>query len=138
MNDGVSRCSLESTTLACCSSAAPPLPHFPPQSLSIIHTLFHSSRSHLKLQLESFLSALCSRIVATPLTRLPTIAPQQEMALEWLLELCRLPEFALELFVNYDCDLQVRRQLCGSDSGRIRMRQGDAMGYDSSTLLVLP
>lgn len=59
-------------------------------------------RSHLKLQLECYLTKL-SEIVASENIRIPYEV--REMALDNILQLFRIPGFATELFVNYDCDL---------------------------------
>lgn len=59
-------------------------------------------RSHLKFQLEYYLTQL-SEIINNE-----SIRPQyetRELALDNLLQLCRIPGFTAELYINYDCDL---------------------------------
>ncbi|CAI5524848.1 unnamed protein product [Closterium sp. Naga37s-1] len=79
------------------------LPH--PQVLAIVQTLFHSARAHLKLQLEAFYTCVIARLVGTAGKFTATSFAQQEAALEALLDFCRLPEFAVETFANFDADL---------------------------------
>ncbi|GJP82710.1 hypothetical protein CLOP_g12958 [Closterium sp. NIES-67] len=75
------------------------------QVLAIVQTLFHSARPHLKLQLEAFYTCVLGRLVGTAGKFTATSFAQQEAALEALLDFCRLPEFAVETFANFDADL---------------------------------
>ncbi|CAI5471145.1 unnamed protein product [Closterium sp. Yama58-4] len=75
------------------------------QVLAIVQTLFHSARAHLKLQLEAFYTCVIARLVGTAGKFTATSFAQQEAALEALLDFCRLPEFAVETYANFDADL---------------------------------
>ncbi|CAM9542942.1 unnamed protein product [Chrysoparadoxa australica] len=71
-------------------------------TLRVVFNLFNSIKDHLKVQLEVFLTSVHLRILDgkshTP--------EQQELALESLLEFCREPALMLDLYINYDCDVQ--------------------------------
>jgi golgi-specific brefeldin A-resistance guanine nucleotide exchange factor 1 len=70
--------------------------------LQVCFLLFESLRSHLKFQLEYYLTKLSDLIVAeNPKTMYET----RELGLENLLQLLSIPGFAAELYINYDCDL---------------------------------
>ena len=64
--------------------------------------LFESLRYHLKFQLENYLIKL-SDIIVSENTRI--VYETRELALDNLLQLFRVPGFAAELYINYDCDL---------------------------------
>lgn len=70
--------------------------------LQVCFLLFESLRSHLKFQLEYYLGLL-SEIVSSENPKLAYEA--RELALDNILQLWRIPRFAAELYVNYDCDL---------------------------------
>lgn len=64
--------------------------------------LFESMRSHLKFQLEMYLTKLSDIIVSEA----PRISYEmREIALEAVVHLWRIPGLVTELFLNYDCDL---------------------------------
>ncbi|XP_050390841.2 Golgi-specific brefeldin A-resistance guanine nucleotide exchange factor 1 isoform X2 [Patella vulgata] len=71
-------------------------------SLRVCFLLFESMRGHLKFQLEIFLTKLCDIIVSEA----PKVSYEtREVALEWLVQLWRIPGLVTELYLNYDCDL---------------------------------
>uniref|UniRef100_A0A1B6FF78 SEC7 domain-containing protein n=3 Tax=Cuerna arida TaxID=1464854 RepID=A0A1B6FF78_9HEMI len=71
-------------------------------NLQVSFLLFESLRSHLKFQLELFLSRLSEIIVSDN----PKITyDQKEIALECVVQMWRIPGFVTELYLNYDCDL---------------------------------
>ncbi|CAI5458647.1 unnamed protein product [Closterium sp. Yama58-4] len=82
--------------------AASPNPLVFPLICSIVLRLFLCLRRHLKLQLEAFFLVVLARAAQE---RYAVSFQQQEAALEALLDFCRLPEFAVELYSNYDCDI---------------------------------
>lgn len=64
--------------------------------------LLESMRSHLKFQLEMYLTKLSDIIVSEA----PRISYEmREIALEAVVHLWRIPGLVTELFLNYDCDL---------------------------------
>nr|XP_018903871.1 PREDICTED: Golgi-specific brefeldin A-resistance guanine nucleotide exchange factor 1 [Bemisia tabaci] len=62
--------------------------------------LFESQRSHLKFQLEVYLSRLAELISSEK-----SSYEVRELALEALVQLWRVPGLITELYLNYDCDL---------------------------------
>jgi len=71
-------------------------------NLQVCFLLFESLRFHLKFQLENYLVRLTD-IIGSENTRITYEI--RELALENLLQLLRVPGFAAELYINYDCDL---------------------------------
>lgn len=71
-------------------------------NLQVCFLLFESLRFHLKLQLESYLIKLTD-IIGSESQRLTYEI--RELALDNLLQLLRIPGFAAEVYINYDCDL---------------------------------
>ncbi|CAO1373131.1 unnamed protein product [Diamesa tonsa] len=71
-------------------------------NLQVCFLLFESLRYHLKFQLENYLIKL-SDIIVSENTRI--VYETRELALDNLLQLFRVPGFAAELYINYDCDL---------------------------------
>lgn len=70
--------------------------------LQLCFLLFESLRGHLKFQLAKYLTALCEIIASES----PKITYEtRELALENVLQLWRIPGFATELYINYDCNL---------------------------------
>lgn len=70
--------------------------------LQLCFLMFESLRSQLKFQLEYYLTKLTDLIV----NENPRILYEaRELALDNLLQLWRIPGFAAELYINYDCDL---------------------------------
>ncbi|XP_019547969.3 Golgi-specific brefeldin A-resistance guanine nucleotide exchange factor 1 isoform X2 [Aedes albopictus] len=70
--------------------------------LQLCFLMFESQRSQLKFQLEYYLTKLTDIIV----NENPRILYEaRELALDNLLQLFRIPGFAAELYINYDCDL---------------------------------
>ncbi|CAD5123797.1 DgyrCDS12108 [Dimorphilus gyrociliatus] len=71
-------------------------------SLRVCFLLFESMRGHLKFQLEMYVEKLMSIITSES----PKISDEQrELALEALVQLCRVPGLVTELYLNYDCHL---------------------------------
>ena len=71
-------------------------------NLQVCFLLFESLRFHLKFQLENYLIKLTD-IIGSENTRITYEI--RELALDNLLQLLRVPGFAAELYINYDCDL---------------------------------
>lgn len=71
-------------------------------NLQVCFLLFESLRFHLKFQLENYLFKLTD-IIGSENTRITYEI--RELALDNLLQLLRVPGFAAELYINYDCDL---------------------------------
>ena len=72
--------------------------------LRVIFNLFNSIKSHLKVQLEVFFTSVHLGICESR-SELVT-NEQKEIALESLLEFCREPALMVDLYKNYDCDVQ--------------------------------
>ncbi|XP_060605825.1 Golgi-specific brefeldin A-resistance guanine nucleotide exchange factor 1-like isoform X2 [Ruditapes philippinarum] len=71
-------------------------------ALRVCFLLFESMRSHLKLQLEMYLTKLTDVITSDH----PRITYEvRELALEAIVQLWRIPGLVTELYLNYDCDL---------------------------------
>lgn len=70
--------------------------------LQVCFLLFESLRIHLKFHLEYYLAKL-SEIIANENPRMPY--ELRELALDNLLQFWRIPGFAAELYINYDCNL---------------------------------
>ena len=82
--------------------------------LRVIFNLFNSIKSHLKVQLEVFFTSVHLGICESR-SELVT-SEQKEIALESLLEFCREPALMVDLYKNYDCDVQCTNlfeTLCG-------------------------
>jgi golgi-specific brefeldin A-resistance guanine nucleotide exchange factor 1 len=71
-------------------------------NLQVCFLLFESLRFHLKFQMENYLIKLTD-IIGSDNTRVTYEI--RELALDNLLQLLRVPGFAAELYLNYDCDL---------------------------------
>ncbi|XP_063243123.1 Golgi-specific brefeldin A-resistance guanine nucleotide exchange factor 1 isoform X2 [Bacillus rossius redtenbacheri] len=70
--------------------------------LQVSFLLFESLRTHLKFQLELFLTRLVDIVVSDS----PRVGyEQREIALECVVQLWRIPGLVTELYLNYDCDL---------------------------------
>lgn len=70
--------------------------------LQVCFLLFESLRSNLKFHLEYYISKL-SEIIGSENLRTPY--EMRELALDNILQFCRIPGFAAELYTNYDCNL---------------------------------
>ncbi|XP_075238410.1 sec7 domain-containing protein garz isoform X2 [Lycorma delicatula] len=71
-------------------------------TLQVAFLLLESLRTHLKFQLERFLSSLTEIIISDS----PKISyEQKEVALEAVVQMWRIPGLVTELYLNYDCDL---------------------------------
>ncbi|PVD38476.1 hypothetical protein C0Q70_01091 [Pomacea canaliculata] len=71
-------------------------------ALRVSFLLFEAMRSHLKFQLEMYLTRL-SEIVVSESPKI--LYDQREIALESIVQLWRIPGLVTELYLNYDCDL---------------------------------
>jgi len=80
-------------------------------ALRVIFNLFNGIKDHLKVQLEVFLTSVHLRTLSfstSPTTgeRVWSSSPERrELALESLLEFCREPMLMMDLYLNYDCDI---------------------------------
>jgi golgi-specific brefeldin A-resistance guanine nucleotide exchange factor 1 len=64
--------------------------------------LFESLRGHLKLQMEYYFNKLMDIIV----NESTKITPEQkEITIDYILQMLRIPGFAIEIYLNYDCSL---------------------------------
>lgn len=70
--------------------------------LQVCFLLFESQRSCLKFHLEFYLNKL-AEIIGSENPRTPYEI--RELALDNLLQFLRIPSFAAELYINYDCNL---------------------------------
>lgn len=70
--------------------------------LQVCFLLFESQRSTLKFHLEYYLSKL-AEIIGSENPRTPYEI--RELVLDNLLQFLRIPSFAAELYINYDCNL---------------------------------
>lgn len=70
--------------------------------LQVCFLLFESQRSCLKFHLEFYLNKL-AEIIGNENARMPY--ETRELALDNLLQFLRIPSFAAELYINYDCNL---------------------------------
>ncbi|KAJ8445497.1 hypothetical protein Cgig2_031310 [Carnegiea gigantea] len=69
---------------------------------SIVLNLYHHLRMELKLQLEAFFSCVILRLAQS---RHGASYPQQEVAMEALVDFCRQKTFMVEMYANLDCDI---------------------------------
>ncbi|EPS65079.1 hypothetical protein M569_09697, partial [Genlisea aurea] len=69
---------------------------------SIVLNLYYHLRTELKLQLEAFFSGVLLRVAQS---KYGSSYQQQEVAMEALIDFCRQPIFAAELYANFDCDI---------------------------------
>lgn len=70
--------------------------------IQVCFLLFEALRTHLKFQLESYLTRLTEMIVTDSVK---VTYEQKEIVLEALVQLWRVPGLVTELYLNYDCDL---------------------------------
>lgn len=70
--------------------------------LQVSFLMFESLRTHLKFQLELYLTKLIDIIVSDSLK---ITYEHKELALDNILQLWRIPGFVTELYLNYDCDM---------------------------------
>jgi len=71
-------------------------------SLRVVYNLFTAIKTHLKVQLEVFLTSVHFRIVESA----SASDEKKELALESLLDFCHDPSLVLDLHANYDCDFR--------------------------------
>ncbi|GAB2234244.1 hypothetical protein Droror1_Dr00003488 [Drosera rotundifolia] len=69
---------------------------------SIVLNLYHHLRTELKLQLETFFSCVILRLAQS---KYGASYPQQEVAMEALVDFCRQKTFMVEMYANLDCDI---------------------------------
>lgn len=69
---------------------------------SIILSLYYHVRAELKLQLEAFFSCVILRLAQGGNG---ISYPQQEVAMEALVDFCRQKDFVVDMYVNLDCDV---------------------------------
>ncbi|CAL0301460.1 unnamed protein product [Lupinus luteus] len=69
---------------------------------SIVLNLYHHLRTELKLQLEAFFSCVILRLAQS---KYGSSYPQQEAAMEALVDFCRQKTFMVEMYANFDCDI---------------------------------
>lgn len=69
--------------------------------LQVCFLMFESLRTHLKFQLELYLTKLIDLIVNDSTKTFE----HKETALDNILQLWRIPGFVTELYLNYDCDM---------------------------------
>lgn len=70
--------------------------------LRVTFLLFESLRGYLKLQLEHFMIKFMEIIVSE---MKPISLEQKEITIDFLVQMLRIPGFAIELYLNYDCSL---------------------------------
>lgn len=70
--------------------------------LQVSFLMFESLRTHLKFQLEFYLTKLIDIIVSDSVK---ITYEHKELALDNILQLWRIPGFVTELYLNYDCDV---------------------------------
>lgn len=83
-------------------------------TLRVVFNLFNSIKDHLKVQLEVFLTSVHLRLLDTVDNGASASGngasgvsnERRELALESLLEFCHEPALMLDLYINYDCDVQ--------------------------------
>jgi plasmid maintenance system antidote protein VapI len=68
--------------------------------LRALFLLFESLRGHLKLQLEHFFAKLME-IIQSESNKISS--EQKEMTIDLVLQMLRIPGFAVEIYLNYDC-----------------------------------
>ncbi|XP_037525238.1 Golgi-specific brefeldin A-resistance guanine nucleotide exchange factor 1 isoform X1 [Rhipicephalus sanguineus] len=71
-------------------------------SLRVSFLLFEALRTHLKFQLEMYLTKLMDLILSESTT---VSRDQKELSVEAVLQFWRIPGLITELYLNYDCDL---------------------------------
>ncbi|KAJ1472425.1 hypothetical protein T484DRAFT_1840456 [Baffinella frigidus] len=67
-------------------------------TLRVVFNMFNSVREHMKVQLEVFFNSIHLAESQAPENR--------EMALESLVEFCREPRLMVDIYTNYNCDMQ--------------------------------
>lgn len=67
-------------------------------TLRVVFNMFNSVREHMKVQLEVFFNSI--HLAESSVYEI------REMALESLVEFCREPQLMVDIYTNYDCDVQ--------------------------------
>lgn len=80
--------------------------------LRVLFLLFESLRAHLKYQLEFIFTRLMHVIMTTETGKGgggggggAVSQEQREMTIDFVLQMLRIPGFAIEMYINYDCSL---------------------------------
>ncbi|XP_025837202.1 Golgi-specific brefeldin A-resistance guanine nucleotide exchange factor 1-like isoform X2 [Agrilus planipennis] len=71
-------------------------------NLQVSFLMFESLRIHLKFQLELYLTKLIEMITSDAIK---VTYEHRELALDYIVQLWRIPGFVTELYVNYDCSM---------------------------------
>lgn len=71
-------------------------------NLQVCFLMFESLRTHLKFQLELYLTKLIEIVMSESLK---VTYEHKEIALDNILQLWRVPGLVTELYINYDCDM---------------------------------
>ena len=71
-------------------------------TVRVCFLLFEALRSHLKFQLEAYVTKMMQIVVSDSAG---VADDKREMALESIVQLLRVPALVTELYLNYDCDL---------------------------------
>ena len=75
-------------------------------TLRVVFNLFQSVKQHLKVQQEVFFNSIHLKIAGAYEESLEQVVYQRsELALESIVDFCREPSLILELYTNYDCDV---------------------------------
>lgn len=75
-------------------------------TLRVVFNLFQSVKQHLKVQQEVFFNSIHLKVAAAYEESNDQLVYQRsELALESLVDFCREPSLILELYTNYDCDV---------------------------------
>jgi brefeldin A-resistance guanine nucleotide exchange factor 1 len=78
-------------------------------TLRAISTMMNTMRRHLKLQQELFLAYTLDRLAPSPTPNKPSVIPARgnarDLLLDVLSQISSHPSFLVELFSNYDCDI---------------------------------
>ncbi|XWS40913.1 hypothetical protein CRYUN_Cryun17cG0037000 [Craigia yunnanensis] len=69
---------------------------------SIVLNLYYHLRTELKVQLEAFFSCVLLKLAQS---KHGSSYQQQEVAMEALVDLCRMQTFMAEMYANFDCDI---------------------------------
>ncbi|XP_076889708.1 ARF guanine-nucleotide exchange factor GNOM-like [Bidens hawaiensis] len=79
-----------------------PSPLILSMTCSIVLNLYQHLRTELKLQLEAFFSCVILRLAQS---KYGASYQQQEVAMEALIDFCRVNSFMVEMYANLDCDI---------------------------------
>ena len=75
-------------------------------TLRVVFNLFQSVKQHLKVQQEVFFNSIHLKVAAAyEESNEQLVYQRSELALESIVDFCREPSLILELYTNYDCDV---------------------------------